>query len=69
MSTTETRSAMWAARDWGQALVPYRRASAARGILELTVTFPPFAAVWTVLAEALERVRAHHHRHRPVKKR
>ena len=49
MSTTETRSAMWAARDWGQALVPYRRASAARGILELTVTFPPFAAVWTAM--------------------
>ena len=49
MSATETKSAMWAARDWGQALLPYRRASAARGVLELTVTFPPFVAVWTAM--------------------
>ena len=49
MSATETKSAAWAARDWAQALVPYRRASAARGVFELTVTFPPFVAVWTAM--------------------
>ena len=49
MSATETKSAAWAARDWAQALVPYRRASAVRGVLELTVTFPPFVAVWTAM--------------------
>jgi len=46
MSATETKGA---ARDWAQALVPYRRASAARGVFELTVTFPPFVAVWTAM--------------------
>ena len=46
MSATETKGA---ARDWAQALVPYRRASAARGVLELTATFPPFVAVWTAM--------------------
>ena len=49
MSATETKSAAWAARDWAQALVPYRRASAVRGVLELTVTFPPFVAVWAAM--------------------
>jgi len=47
MSAAETKSAAWAARDWAKALVHYRRASAARGVLELTVTFPPFVAIWT----------------------
>ena len=46
MSATETKGAP---RDWAQALVPYRRASAARGVFELTVTFPPFVAVWTAM--------------------
>ena len=36
MTATETKSAVWSARDWAQALVPYRRPSAARGVLELT---------------------------------
>src|SRR5580658_6717471 len=49
MSATEAKGAAWAARDWAQALVPYRRASVARGVFELTVTFPPFAAVWTAM--------------------
>ena len=49
MSPTEAKSATWAARDWAQAFVPYRRASVARGVFELTVTFPPFAAVWTAM--------------------
>ena len=29
MSVTETKSAVWSARDWAQAILPYRRASAA----------------------------------------
>ena len=49
MSVTETKSAVWSARDWAQALIPYRRASAARGAFELIVTFPPFAAIWTAM--------------------
>jgi acyl-lipid omega-6 desaturase (Delta-12 desaturase) len=42
MSAAETKSATGAGRDWAKALVPYRRASAARGVFELAVTFPPF---------------------------
>ena len=49
MSTTETKGAARAARDWAQALTPYRRASAARAVFELSVTFPPFAALWTAM--------------------
>ena len=33
------------ARDWAQALVPYRRASTARGLFELAVTALPFVAL------------------------
>ena len=51
MSATETRS-MWSAREWAQALIPYRRASSARGVFELIVTFPPFVAIWTVMMVA-----------------
>ncbi|MFZ0600845.1 MAG: fatty acid desaturase [Roseiarcus sp.] len=49
MSATKTSSAALTARDWAKALVPYRRASAARGVFELAVTFPPFVAVWTAM--------------------
>src|SRR3984885_7383532 len=49
MTVTETKSAVWSARDWGQALIAYRRASVARGAFELIVTFPPFAAIWTAM--------------------
>ena len=49
MTVTETKSAVWSARDWAQALIPYRRASVARGAFELIVTFPPFAAIWTAM--------------------
>ena len=49
MSVTETKSAVWSARDWAQAILPYRRASAARGVFELAVTFPPFVAIWTAM--------------------
>jgi acyl-lipid omega-6 desaturase (Delta-12 desaturase) len=49
MSATETESAAGVARDWPQALVRYRGGSAARGVFELSVTFPPFVAVWTAL--------------------
>ena len=49
MSATETCSAALTARDWAKALVPYRQASAARGVFELAVTFPPFVAVWTAM--------------------
>ena len=46
MSATETKGA---ARDWAKALAPYRQASAGRGVLELTVTVPPFVAIWTAM--------------------
>jgi omega-6 fatty acid desaturase (delta-12 desaturase) len=49
MSVTETSSAVRSARDWAKALVVYRQPSAARGIFELIVTFPPFVAVWTAM--------------------
>jgi acyl-lipid omega-6 desaturase (Delta-12 desaturase) len=49
MSVTETGSAVRSARDWAKALVVYRRPSAARGIFELIVTFPPFVAVWAAM--------------------
>ena len=49
MTVTETKSAVRSARDWTQAILPYRRASAARGVFELVVTFPPFVAVWTAM--------------------
>ena len=48
MAATEPRSS-WSARDWAQAIVPYRRASAVRGAFELAVTFPPFVAIWTAM--------------------
>ena len=38
-----------AARDWAPALAPYRRASAARGLFELAVTFLPFVALWAAM--------------------
>jgi omega-6 fatty acid desaturase (delta-12 desaturase) len=49
MTVTEKKSAVRSARDWAQALVPYRRASVARGVFELIVTFPPFVAIWTAM--------------------
>jgi acyl-lipid omega-6 desaturase (Delta-12 desaturase) len=49
MPAADAKSAMWADGDWAKALVPYRRASAARGVFELAVTFPPFVAVWTAM--------------------
>src|ERR1700723_4125370 len=49
MSAAETKSTMWTAREWAKALVAYRQPSAARGIFELIVTFPPFVAVWTAM--------------------
>jgi acyl-lipid omega-6 desaturase (Delta-12 desaturase) len=55
MSATETNNAARAARDWAQALVPFRRPSFSRGVFELMVTFPPFVAVWTAMLLA-----AHH---------
>ena len=43
-------SAGRAACYWAQAILPYRRASAARGVFELVVTFPPFVAIlWTAM--------------------
>ena len=52
MSTMHGNSAAMAARDWAQTLVPYRRASAARAILELAVTVLPFIALWTAMVVA-----------------
>ena len=49
MSTVEMDGAPKAARDWAQALVPYRRASAARGVFELAVTVLPFVALWAAM--------------------
>ena len=49
MGAIEGNGAPTTARGWAQALVPYRRASAARGVFELTVTFIPFVAVWTAM--------------------
>ena len=50
MSVTETSGAVRSARDWAKsARRYYRRPSAARGIFELGVTFPPFVAVWTAI--------------------
>ena len=49
MSTVEMHGAPKAARDWAQALVPYRRASAARGVIELAVTVLPFVALWAAM--------------------
>ena len=48
MAAAEPKSS-WSAREWAQAVAPYRRASAARGIFELAVTFPPFVAIWTAM--------------------
>jgi acyl-lipid omega-6 desaturase (Delta-12 desaturase) len=48
MAATEVRGA-WSARDWAQAIAPFRDASAARAIFELAVTFPPFVAIWTAM--------------------
>ncbi len=52
MSATESNGAAKAARDWAQALTSYRQASAARAVFELSVTFPPFAALWTAMLVA-----------------
>ena len=52
MSTMHGNGAAMAARDWAQTLVPYRRASAARAILELAVTVLPFIALWTAMLVA-----------------
>ena len=49
MSTVEMHPATKAARDWAQALAPYRRASAARGLFELAVTVMPFVALWAAM--------------------
>ena len=52
MSAMQEKSAAMAARDWAQTLVPYRRASAARGVLELMITVLPFVAVWAAMLVA-----------------
>ena len=54
MAATEPRDS-WSARDWAQAVAPFRRASAVRGAFELAMTFPPFVAIWTAMMIA-----AHH---------
>ena len=56
MLARQAKGAARAGRDWAQALIPYRRASAARGVFELAVTFPPFVALWT--AERIQRAEA-----------
>ena len=49
MSTVEIHGALKAPLDWPLALVPYRRASAARGVFELAVTVLPFVALWAAM--------------------
>ncbi len=49
MSVMESKGAARTARDWAQALGPYRRADNGRAMLELAATFPPFAALWTAM--------------------
>ena len=49
MSTVEMHPATKPAREWAQALAPYRRASAARGLFELAVTVLPFVALWAAM--------------------
>ncbi len=49
MSVTEMQGASRTARDWAQALGPYRQADVGRAMFELAVTFPPFAALWTAM--------------------
>ena len=52
MSRTELIGPARAARDWALALKPYRQADTGRATLELMVTFPPFAALWTAMVIA-----------------
>ncbi len=52
MLVTESNGAARAARDWAQALTPYRKADTARATFELLVTFPPFAAIWAAMLVA-----------------
>ena len=49
MAVTERTGVARSARDWAQALGPYRRADMGRAMLELAVTFPPFAALWAAM--------------------
>ena len=49
MSTLEMHGAPKTARDWAQALAPYRRARAARGVFELAITLLPFVALWAAM--------------------
>jgi omega-6 fatty acid desaturase (delta-12 desaturase) len=49
MSTVEIHGAPKAPLDWAHALLPYSRASAARGVFELAVTVLPFVALWAAM--------------------
>ena len=52
MSAMQGDGAAATAREWARALAPYRRASAARGVLELAVTVLPFVALWAAMLVA-----------------
>src|SRR5271166_5676351 len=52
MSALQGNGVAMAARDWAQALAPYRRASAARGVVELAITILPFIALWAAMLAA-----------------
>jgi omega-6 fatty acid desaturase (delta-12 desaturase) len=49
MSAKQGNVTTMAARDWAQALIPYRRPSATRSALELAVTVLPFVALWAAM--------------------
>ncbi len=49
MSAMQGNVVALAGRDWAQALLPYRRPSAARGVIELAITVVPFVSLWAVM--------------------
>ena len=49
MLETGRNGAARSAREWAQALGPYRRADTGTAVFELLVTFPPFVALWTAM--------------------
>ena len=49
MSAEQGNGVGLAARDWAQALAPYRRPKATRGVVELAITVLPFVALWAAM--------------------
>ena len=49
MSAMQGNGVGLAARDWAQALLPYRRANSTRSVIELAITILPFVALWAAM--------------------